>query len=57
LLSGIRIDSVTVINCQHPSTINDLLVTSKKINVNFRDIESRKTNLGELLRTPTPTGR
>jgi hypothetical protein len=47
LLSGIRIDSITVSKCQHSSNIEKLLVTSKKVNVNFRDIESRKINLGE----------
>ncbi len=35
LLSGIWIDSVTVGECQHSSIVENLLVTGKKLNVNF----------------------
>jgi hypothetical protein len=54
LLSGIWIDSVTVSKCQHPRIIVDLLDNSAAINVNFRDIESRKLNWGSPC-IPTPT--
>jgi hypothetical protein len=47
LLSGAWIDSVAVCKCQHSSNIQRLLVSSVALNVNLRDIDPHKINLGE----------
>jgi hypothetical protein len=56
LLSGVWIDSVAVCKCQHSIIIQCLLVSSVALNVNLRDIESHKINLGESM-YPTPNQR
>jgi hypothetical protein len=47
LLSDIRIDSISVVKCQHLAIIIDLLDSKQPLITNFRDIDAHIISLGE----------